>query len=130
LGGSFETRDINTVDDDPQSIVSISSNQITLAAGTYRCLISCPAVESLRHKARLQNITAASTLLEGTSEFSGTLTGFHVTRSLIVGRFTVAAGQMLEIQHQVGAANTDGFGKASGFGASEVYTIAEFWREE
>ena len=51
-----------------------------------------------------------------------------MTRSFVVGRFTIAGSQALEVQHRNETTKaTDGFGIASNW-TSEVYTIAEFWR--
>jgi len=49
--------------------------------------------------------------------------------SHIVGRFTIAGAQDLEIQHKCGTtAVGNGFGEAGNSGEVEIYTIAEFWR--
>jgi len=126
--GAWRTRDINTEQADTLGICAIAANQITLAAGTYRCLITCPAFKVGHHQTRLRNITAGVTLLPGTSSY--TADGDDVsTRSIVSGRFTLAAVSILEVQHQcqfTRAAN--GFGVAAGF-TTEVYTDAEFWRE-
>jgi len=126
--GSWQTRTLNTEDTDTGSLAALSSNQITLSAGTYECRISCPAIDVDRHQTRLRNTTGGTTLLTGTSEFSISGGASDVTRSFIVGRFTVAGSQALEVQHQGGTTQaSNGFGEASNFG-SEVYTIAEFWK--
>ena len=108
---------------------ALASNQFILDAGTYICWISCPAAQVGRHKARLQNITGGATLLLGTSEFSLTDGAAYTvqSRSFISGIFTVAAAQTLEVQHYCENTNAgEGFGLASNFSVSEIYTIAEF----
>jgi len=126
--GAWRTRDINEELADTANICSIASNQITLAAGTYRCLISCPALAVGRHQTRLYDITNSATLLTGSSEWSNQNYGDQ-TRSVLVGRFTLAAQTVLEIQQRSEySANLVGFGVACGF-TDEIYTIAEFWRE-
>ena len=128
--GDWRTRDINTEDDDPQSIASISSNQITLPAGTYRCNIICPAVNTNSHQARLRNITGNTTLIVGTSSYCANSAGHASTNSSIVGRFSLTVESILEIQHRANATSTViGFGMYSGFDEMSVYTVAEFWRE-
>ena len=125
--GAWRTRDINTEQADTLGICAIAANQITLAAGTYRCLITCPAQQVNRHQARLQNITIGATLLPGTSELAQA-TSVVVSRSVISGRFTLAAVSILEIQHQCSATKLgDGLGYAANF-TTEVYTDAEFWK--
>jgi len=126
--GAWRTRDINNEQADADGICLVVANQISLVAGTYRCIISCPAYRVARHQARLYNITTAAVLLVGTSETTGDA-GYTTTRSFIVGRFTLATANSLEIQHQ--CQNTlavEGFGPACNF-TDEIYTIAEFWRE-
>ena len=126
--GAWRTRDINTEVADPGNNGTLASNQITLAAGTYRCFIVCPGYFVTGHQARLQNVTDATTLLTGTSALSNNVNG-DMTVSIIVGRFTVAASKALEIQHRGNATSTNnGFGQAVNL-TTEVYTIAEFWKE-
>lgn len=127
--GAWRTRDLTVELDDTGGDAALAGNQITLEAGTYRCLISCPAYEVDLHKARLQNITDGITILIGTSE--ETWTASHiVTRSFIVGRFTLAAQKVLEVQHWCSVTIVvNGFGRASTFGVIEVYTEVELWKE-
>lgn len=128
--GSFVKRDIAEFSD-TNTLCSVSSSVIVLAAGTYRCRITCPAWYVDRHKARLRNTTAGTTLLVGTSEYSTNgLADIAQTHSIIVGRFTVAASQNLEIQHRCESTfATSGLGVAANLGEVEVYTTAEFWKE-
>lgn len=130
-GGTFTSGDWRkrtvTEKSDTQSLSSVSSSVITLSAGTYLCQISCPAFRVNGHQARLQNTTGASTLVLGTTGYNGTGDATN-TRSFIVGIFTVAASQNLEIQHICGSTYaTSGFGLAANLG-TEVYTVAHFWK--
>lgn len=122
--GAWRTRDLNTEVFDPDGIVTISSNQFTLAAGDYEIYASAPAAAVNGHQCRLQNITDATTVENGTSEVSGA-GDFVVTRSIVRARFTIAGSKAFEIQHQCqttgGSSGT--FGANVGFTvASEVYT--------
>ena len=128
--GAWRTRDLNTELADTGNNASVASNQITLDAGTYRCLIICPAGYCEQHQARLQNITDAETLLVGTSaRAQATLARVIVSTSTIIGRFTLAAQKVLEVQHICNTTrSTDGLGEACNF-TTEVYTVAEFWKE-
>jgi hypothetical protein len=80
--GAWRTRNITTEHSDTGGHCSVASNQITLAAGTYTCLISAPAFLCDRHKARLYNITDGADVLIGTSEYSA-INDYYVTRSFI-----------------------------------------------
>lgn len=120
--GAWQTRDINTEETDTDNLATVSSNQIILQPGTYRCDIIAPAVEVLEHKLRLQNITDATTELIGTSAHSE-----KSASSILRGLFTIAVAKTLEVQHQaVSTKATIGFGRAAAFGVVEVYTVAEF----
>lgn|SRR3990167_242729 len=124
--GAWRTRVINTEDTDTGGNCSISSNQITLGAGTYECHIKCPAVSVGAHQARLQNITDTATTLIGTAEHSSSSANYATCSSVIIGRFTITGSTVFEIQHQGTATQTtNGFGLPANF-TSEVYTVAEF----
>jgi len=126
--GAWRTRVINNEQADAAGICTLAANQITLAAGTYRCMISAPAFRVGNHQTRLQNITLASTILSGTTEGCGDA-AYTITRSIIAGRFTLAGAHTLEVQHRcLETIAGSGFGSACNF-TEEIYTIAEFWRE-
>lgn len=126
--GAWRTRDINDEQADSDGVCSIASNQITLAAGTYRCRISCPAFRVSYHKSQLYNITDSAVLLLGTSMFAQSA-GQVNNVSFIFGSFTLAAQKTLEVQHQCGSTYADlGLGVGTNY-AEEIFTVVEFWRE-
>lgn len=125
--GSWQTRVLNTEVSDTGNLASLSSNQITLAAGTYVARIACPANKVNAHQARLQNITDGTTLLLGQNAFAVSTTGM-VTLATIVGKFTLASSKVLEVQHRAQTtAGTNGYGAATSWG-TEVYTQVELIR--
>lgn len=128
--GAWRTRDLNTEVSDAGGHASVASNQITLAAGTYRCRISAPAYQVGRHQTRLRDITNTATLLMGSCGYS-VASGGNQTHSFIAGRFTLAGTTILEVQHQGEntQASSVGFGVASHFGDYELFTSAEFEKE-
>jgi hypothetical protein len=108
--------------------VAVSSSVIVLDAGTYQCSISSPAHGVSFHKIRLRNTTGGSTVLVGTSEIMSDTTA-NQSRSFIVGIFTIAGSQNLEIQHWIGSSNnTNDGGRPTSSGEVEIYTIAQFWK--
>lgn len=130
----WQVRTLNTEDADPDGICSLSSNQITLDAGTYECRISAPACAVDQHHAVLWNATDSSLVLNGTTEHIVS-TSVLTTRSFVMGRFTIGASKALEVRHfTTTALATFGLGVATnqndpgGSSMSEVYTIAEFWK--
>lgn len=127
--GAWRTRDLNTiVSDDNSLVVSLSTNQITLVAGTYRVDAWCPAFEVDDNQVRLQNITAASTLLLGKvgrafNDSGSAIGSYHLH---VGGKVTVAASQVLELQHRGSDNKTDfGFGIGANFG-TEIFSTIEF----
>lgn len=126
--GAMRTRDLNTELSDAGGHASVSANQITLAAGTYRFNIIAPARSVLESIGRLQNITDATTIETSTSQRNSSPNSFiHIK-----GRFTIAAAKVLEVQHQCDSTQAgDGFGTSADLGGlSETYTVVEFWREQ
>lgn len=129
--GSYQTRVINTEDNDADAEVTISSNVITFTnGGTFRCNILTPCYRVNAFRSRLRQTGAgATTLLVGTNGYNNTAGSYAQTFSVIVGEFTVPAAATVEIQTQVNTTKaTDGYGVASGFTGSEIYTVAEFWK--
>ena len=126
--GAWRTRDINDEQADVGEVCTVAGNQVTLLAGTYRCFVSAPAFQVHRHQARLYNVTDTSVVETGTSEISA-LDDSTQSRSFILGRFTLDATKVLEIQHRCqNTVASLGFGVACVF-TDEIYTVAEFWRE-
>lgn len=124
---SWQTRDLNTELADTGNHASVASNQITLAAGTYRVYISAPAFGVHKHMAKLVNVTDTADILTGTSEY--TEAASYVTRSIIIGRFTIADTKVLEVQHKCSTTVASiGLGFASNLDV-ETYTIVQLERE-
>ncbi len=127
--GAYQTRVLNTEALDTNNDCTLSSNQITLTAGTYDCYISCPAFHVNQHKARLRNVTDSVTLLVGTTEWQDATDPGTSNRSFITGRFTIAASKAIEVQHACSVTKaTNGFGVQANLTEVEVYTIARFMR--
>lgn len=126
--GAWRTRDVNTVKTNEISGASLSSNQITLPAGTYFIMASAPAYNLSIHKAKLRNVTDGSDVIIGTSEYNVSTVQVQ-TRSFVLGRFTIAASKAFEIQHYASVTiSTTGFGWASNFSVVEVYTEVFIWK--
>ena len=130
-GGTFtqdawQTRDLNTELDDPESIVTIASNQFTLQAGTYLVEWAAPAYDVSRHFSRLQNITDSTTDAEGTSGYTEN-TDNTQTVSLGSGIITIASSKSFEIQHRCQDTSTNyGLGiETSVSGQNSVYTLVK-----
>jgi hypothetical protein len=130
-GGTFtqdvwQTRDLNTELNDPENIVTITSNQFTLQAGTYLIEWTAPAFSVDRHSSRLRNITDSTVDAEGTSEYTYYTDGV-VTSTTGAGMVTLTSAKVFEIQHHCDTTNSsNGFGVYGGIsGQNSVYTLVK-----
>ena len=130
-GGSFTPttwvkRTLNTEVYDPDGLISVASSEFTPTVNGW-VEWSAPAREVYAHKTRLYNVTGATVVGYGSSEWSESNAGkgFH-TRSF--GGAPVSAGTTYRIEHYATTTrSTDGLGNALGIG-TEVYARVQFWR--
>lgn len=126
--GAWQTRVLNTEDDDTAGIGSLSSNKITLPAGQYIVKASCIAYRVNQNKVKLRDTFNGVDLLIGASEHADSAFDGS-SRSTVNGLITVASDTTLELQHRSASTQAaNGLGNSSGFGVDEVYSIIEFWR--
>jgi hypothetical protein len=124
-GGTFtelawRTRDLNTKVIDETGLVTLSANQFVLPAGSYEIYVAAPAYSCSTNRVRLQNISDSSTVVQGPNRESSDVAG---TADPLLGKFTITASKTFEIQHYCNVTqSTNGFGRAVGSGASEIYT--------
>ena len=127
--GAWRTRDLNTEIADPDGIVSISSNQFTLGAGTYLIEASAPAHDCNRHQTRLYNATTSAVVQYGQSmSCSATYSGMN--NSPVSARTTITGDTAFEIQHRCQSTKTTtGFGLDNDFGGDQIYTVVKIYKE-
>ena len=126
--GGWNTVVLNTKDTDSSSIGTLSSNAITLPAGTYNIFGSCPLVTNSgtnpgMAQCRLYNNTAAAVSLNGTTIESAVSTGSGTVfgQSMIIGQVVIASQSTFILQYNVTTSvSTDGLGYPGNFG-TEVY---------
>jgi hypothetical protein len=123
-----QTRDLNTVITNEITGASLSSNQITLPAGTYYIQASAPVHDGSRHRIFLYNVTDSNIDILGTNEYITSAAG--QTRSFINQRFTIATEKTFEIKHYTAIVQaTNGLGiNDDGGGRTSIYTNVEIWR--
>ena len=135
--GAWRTRDLNTEIADPDNIVSLSSNQFTLGAGTYLIEFSAPACRLASHQTRLYNATTSSEVQIGTSHYAPPSSGHADQTSMGAGRVTITGSTAFEIQHR-GAANNNVGEDTFGFGVgssgnhawgSTMYCLVKIYKE-
>ena len=125
-GGSsvgWNDRDLNTEIFDPDGIVSISSNQFTLGAGTYIIEFSAPTYRSGRHTTQLYDVTNSASVQDGCTSFTHSqYAGFN--HSFGCARFSITANTTYKIRHHCESAYaTNGLGiKSDVSGIVSIYT--------
>jgi hypothetical protein len=102
---------------------SLSSNQITLGAGTYWVYAQAPAYRCEHNRIRLYNVTGAVSAILGVNAFAKNSGNSGQVGALLQGVINIVGSTVFEIQHYAGESRGDGFGLANGFtGISERYT--------
>ena len=126
--GSFIKRALNTEISDPDSIVSLSSDQFTLGAGTYLIQWSAPAYISNQHQTQLYDATAGAPLESGTAEFNSDTTAVQ-TRSFGSFVHSPSSSNVYEIRYRVNHAHTtDGLGVAANFSVNQIFTLVVIFK--
>ncbi len=124
--GSWFTRTLNTEQRNTISGASLSSNQFTLPAGTYRIKASSPAHRVDQLQARLYNVTDAAVVSYGTSEYASSAGSYTAARSELTTVVSIAASKVFRIEFRCNTTRaTNGLGVGTGFGGTEVYTTIE-----
>lgn len=127
--GAWTTRTLNTEIIDTANLGIIASNQITLAAGTYRFLGKSCFYATDRTQIRLYNATdnaviTAQASLNTFAHFGGLVQAV----AQCYGRFTISSSKAFRLEYCAETLATWGLGVPTAFG-SECYSTVEFWRE-
>lgn len=126
--GAWRTRTLNKISSVVRwGSVDTVSSQFTLkgnsgAPSSYLVTALLPARGVGAHQGRLQNITAGTTMVSGTADYSSV----DATKSVFSIRLTLAADTTFEAQHICQTTVPDtGFGSAGGFTGTlnELYTM-------
>jgi hypothetical protein len=122
LAGATFTRIMNT-DDGDQSFYTRSGNQITLDPGSYYLRGKAPIYRSDRTRLFWENLTDASTEIQGIGEFASQSGGGHVVAT-VEGPFTITSPKTFELQQYSQVAQGGGAGSpglATSDGGPEKY---------
>jgi hypothetical protein len=124
--GAWRTRDLQTEIADPDGIVSITTNEFTLGAGTYLIKWTAPAHTIVFNQTRLYNSTDATEVEVGQSAMMN-VSGVGISGGS--ARTTIAGSKAFRIEHQCSTTlSSEGFGRACSFG-TEQYTLVEIYKE-
>lgn len=123
------TCSLNTIKTNEITGASLSSNQITLPAGTYYIDASVLGFFSNRIRGFLRNITDSSDTILGQSGYSVAISPASQGVTKVCGRFTIASQKVFEVKLYAQAARaTNGFGVSTDDGRTEIYTDVQIWR--
>jgi hypothetical protein len=122
----FQTRNLNTILTNEITGASLSSNQITLPAGTYYIDAEVPGYFCQRHNAHLNNDTDGAIIVVGSSAYTNANV---VTHSFINGRFTISSQKNFSITQYFQVAASAGLGISSSNGVTaSIFTNVRIWR--
>ncbi len=116
--GAFRTRDINTTSYNGISGASLSSNQVTLPAGTFYIHAVAPFASGV-NVMRWYNITDSASAVAG-------MNGYFEAwgEAFISGVFTIAGSKAFELQYRCSATtSSNGLGVTNSYQAVEVYSM-------
>jgi len=125
--GAWQTRVLNTVVTNQIDGASLSSNQITLPAGSYYMECNAPGYNCRYHKAKLYNVSDTADISIG----PGTMTDTNMyvqTQAIVSGNFTIASQKTLELRHRCTSTFSLGFGVATSLGNNETYSVVKIWK--
>lgn len=118
---TWNNRNLNTETYDPDSIVTISSNQFTPIAGDYEITVVASTYRSTAHRLRLYNVTTATSVDEGMSLIASNADSSAGTATLFT-KFTANGTDAYRIDHYTSVAQaTNGLGFPTSDGSAEVY---------
>ena len=127
-----QTRVLNTVVSNNIAGASLSANQITLPAGTYRFNADAPSTTNA-HRAFLFNVTDAVVSILGTNENCKLSSDADpvVSRSIVRGKLPIASTKVFELRHFTSEASaTIGLGTAMSLaGYNEIFSQIEIIKE-
>ena len=127
--GAYRIRIIDEEIYDPDGIVSISSNQFTLQAGTYLIWWSYPAYQVDKHHTKLYNVTDSANVAAGEACKIGS---GGQTRSSGMARVTISGAKAFEIRHicaDTKASNGLGENAANSDMSDNIISWVQIWKE-
>ena len=127
---TWHTREINTEIADPDGIVSISSNQFTLQAGTYLIEWQAPAWRCDRHVTRLYDVTNSAARGNATIEFSQDSGSYTMSSSRGFARVTISGATVYKLETKGTVTKSgDGLGVDPENLAPCIFAMAKIFKE-
>lgn len=126
--GAWRTRPLNTVKTNTISGASLSSNKITLPAGTYRAEGKMIGFDCSRWQSRIRKVSGTeATLIVGTTQYNYAVASPNpYSTSIANGVFVLTESSDIEFQYQSSA--TQDLAHPADFGEANVWCIIEIWK--
>ena len=125
--GAWRTLVINTTKKNNITSASLSSNQITLPAGTYCIRAWQWFYHCARNKLRFYDTTNTAAKVIGGSNYLDT--DYNSAPNWLVGYFVLSGSAACELQYQVQTTMaTQGLGIETNFSTTEQYTSVAIWK--
>lgn len=126
--GAWQTRTLNTTLTNEITGASLSSNAVTLPAGTYYFESVSPVFRVALHQSRLYDGSAAVANSYSSNSVAENEVGVG-NYAIASGRFTLSAETSITLQHRCSVTfATQGFGYPNSFGGPEVYAELKIWK--
>ena len=121
-GGNFESgewrvRAINTEEIDTENVASLSSNQITLDAGTYDCEVAAIGRRVNVHQLRVVNVSDSNAVLAYGTVINSSNNYYVATTSHLRHTFIFTSTTTIAIQHRAKTTQN-----GNGFGISDTWS--------
>ena len=132
VGTTWTTKELTRIHINPQSFVTdLSSNQFTLAAGTYVIRWDCVIHRTDTVTTRLYDVTNATTKKVSMVDFSQDNANYGSAHSKGVCRLTIASATVYKIEYFASSGNSNGLTSDdhSGNTEEEIYSTVEVYRE-
>ena len=119
-------RVLNTVVSNTISGASLSSNRVTLPAGSYLIKGRAPAIKANDHKGYLYNVTASSLAIAGSTAWHNNSSFMAQTDTHLTGIVTISGTTVFEFRHLIQSAlASEGLGINTYNSAAGVEVFAE-----
>tara|TARA_R110000751_G_C13626541_1_gene465301 strand:- start:275 stop:799 length:525 start_codon:yes stop_codon:yes gene_type:complete len=119
-------RVLNTVVSNTISGASLSSNRVTLPAGSYLITGRAPAIRTEDHKGYLYNVTASSLAIAGSTAYNSAGAFYAQNDTFITGIVTISGTTVFEFRHLIQqAAAAEGLGINTYNSAAGVEVFSE-----
>lgn len=122
---TWNVRPLNTTKTNQISGASVSSNTVTLPAGTYWVEAWSVGSQTGLHKLRFRNTSDSTTAIVGLNGQAG---NNITTVAPIAGQITIASGKNFQLQHYSTSSQGSGLGAPFSGGDAEVYADLRIWK--